>query len=225
VGAPLESRPFPEPPGRRSELRAAHPALALPARGDAAAAEDPAEHHLARALEALGLDLGDPHLRETPRRVVRALRALVAGQADPEPELRSFPNPERHADPVVLVGIPFHSLCAHHLLPFFGEASVAYLPGVRLVGLSKPARVVAHFARRLQIQERLTGQIADCLDRGLGASGIAVRLRARHLCMEMRGVQKTAWTLTSAARGPRGAELLQELCASAVEEAARGSRF
>jgi len=166
-------------------------------------------------LESLGLDLADPHLHETPRRVARSLRTLLSGLVEPEPRLSTFPAPEGGGQPVVVAGIPFHSLCAHHLLPFFGAASIAYLPDDRLVGLSKPARILGHLARRPQVQERLTEQVADALWRGLRPRGLAVLLQARHLCMEMRGVERAAWTLTRAARGPEGERLLEDLAGAA----------
>jgi len=165
----------------------------------------------AAILEAHGLDLRDPHLRDSPRRVARALGALLGGLEAPEPEITLFPNADGHREPVVLSGIPFHSLCAHHFLPFFGEARIAYVPGDHLVGLSKPARVVDYFSRRPQVQERLTEQIAGLLDRRLRPQALAVRLRARHLCMEMRGVEKEAWTETAATRGEGSADLSDRL--------------
>lgn len=153
-------------------------------------------------MEALGLDLTDANLADTPARVARAWRFLFSGLEEPEPELRSFPNTEGYSRSVALGGIRFHSLCAHHLLPFFGTAHVAYLPKERVVGLSKLARLVEHFARRPQLQERLTEQIAERLDDRLRPAGVMVLLEARHFCMEMRGVRKPgARTTTSAVRG------------------------
>jgi GTP cyclohydrolase I len=154
-------------------------------------------------MEALGLDLTDPNLVDTPRRVARAYGELFAG-LDPgaEPELRTFPNTEGYSQIVALTGIPFHSVCAHHFLPFFGTAHVAYLPQDRVVGLSKLARVVDYYARRPQIQERLTEQVIGLLFRKLRPAGAMVVVEARHFCMEMRGVAKPgAVTTTSALRG------------------------
>ena len=154
-------------------------------------------------MEALGLDLADPDLADTPRRVARAYGELFAG-LDPgaEPELRTFPNTEGYSQIVAVTGIPFHSVCAHHFLPFFGTAHVAYLPQDTLVGLSKMARVVEYYARRPQLQERLTEQVIDLLDRKLRPAGAMVVVEARHFCMEMRGVAKPgATTTTSALRG------------------------
>jgi GTP cyclohydrolase I len=121
------------------------------------AGADEAAAHFRAAFESLGLDMDEPNLEGTERRVVRAYRELFAGlHARRPPELRTFPNPERYGQMVAVTDIPFHSVCAHHLLPFFGRAHVAYLPKDRLVGLSKLARVVEYYARRPQIQERLT---------------------------------------------------------------------
>src|SRR5688500_11106574 len=126
-------------------------------------------------MEALGLDLEDPNLKGTPLRVARAYRELFSG-LDPanEPELRTFPNVEGYAQVVSVTGIPFHSLCAHHFLPFFGTAHLAYVPKDRVVGLSKLARVVDYFARRPQTHESLTEQIIDLLDRRLHPAGAMV---------------------------------------------------
>jgi GTP cyclohydrolase IA len=154
-------------------------------------------------MEALGLDLSDPNLVDTPRRVARAYGELFAGlEPGAEPELRTFPNTEGYSQIVAVTGIPFHSVCAHHFLPFFGTAHVAYLPQDSVVGLSKLARIVDYYARRPQIQERLTEQVIDLLDRKLRPAGAMVVLEARHFCMEMRGVAKPgAVTTTSALRG------------------------
>ena len=154
-------------------------------------------------MESLGLDLEDPNLADTPVRVARAYGELFAGlQAGTEPELTTFPNAERYSQMVAVTDVPFHSVCAHHFLPFFGTAHVAYLPGERVVGLSKLARIVDFYARRPQIQERLTEQVIDLIDRRLQPAGAMVVLQARHFCMEMRGVGKPgATTTTSAIRG------------------------
>lgn len=149
-------------------------------------------------LAALGADLGDPGLAATPRRVAAAFTELLT----PRPfESTTFPN-EGYDELVVATAIPFHSLCEHHLLSFHGVAHVAYLPDERIVGLSKLARVVDLYARRLQVQERMTMQIADWIERELAPSGIGVVLEAEHLCMSVRGVQKPGTrTVTSALRG------------------------
>ena len=154
-------------------------------------------------MEALGLDLDDPNLADTPARVARAYRFQFSGlEAGAEPKLRTFPNAEGYSGIVAVTGIRFHSLCAHHFLPFFGTAHVAYLPKDRLVGLSKLARAVEHFARRPQVQERLTEEIASFLDSRLQPEGVMIVVKARHFCMEMRGVRKAgARTTTSSVRG------------------------
>jgi GTP cyclohydrolase IA len=150
-------------------------------------------------LVALGADLESDHLRETPRRVARAYAELLS----PRPfNATTFPNDEGYDELVIVGEIPFQSLCAHHLLPFKGKAHVAYLPGERLVGLSKLARVVELYSRRLQLQERLTTQVADWLDEHLQPRGAGVVLEAEHLCMSLRGVQTAGSnTVTSALRG------------------------
>jgi len=150
-------------------------------------------------LEALGVDLTDESLRDTPRRVASAFSELLT----PLPfEPTTFPNDEGYDELVVARSIPFHSLCEHHLLPFHGVAHVAYLPGERIVGLSKLGRVVESFARRLQVQERMTVQIADWVEEFLQPRGVGVVLEAEHLCMSLRGVQKPGTiTVTSALHG------------------------
>jgi GTP cyclohydrolase I len=188
---------------------------------------DAKQHRLARrfraVMEELGLDLRDPHLEGTELRVARAYRELFAGlAAGAEPTLRTFPNTERYADIVSLVGIPFYSLCAHHFLPFFGSVHVAYQPGQRLVGLSKLARVAEFYARRPQVQERMTEQIVGFLDRRLRPSGVIVVVQARHFCIEMRGMNRAGLvTTTSAVRGTlaeeaRRREFLAQLPRSAA---------
>jgi GTP cyclohydrolase I len=150
-------------------------------------------------LVALGRDVGADGLRETPRRVAAAFAELLTH----EPVvLTTFPNDRGYDELVVVREIPFHSLCMHHLLPFHGVAHVAYLPGQRLIGLSKLARVVELFARELQLQERLTMQIAECLQEHLRPKGVGVVIEAEHLCMSLRGVQKAGTrTMTSAVLG------------------------
>jgi GTP cyclohydrolase IA len=150
-------------------------------------------------LEALGADLTDESLSETPRRMAAAYAELLT----PEPfNATTFPN-DGHYDELVLVrDIPFHSLCEHHLLPFVGVAHVGYIPADRIVGLSKLARVVDHFARSLQVQERLTTQIADWFESELSPKGVGVVLEAEHTCMSLRGAAKSGTrTVTSALHG------------------------
>jgi GTP cyclohydrolase IA len=150
-------------------------------------------------LLALGADPGEEGLRDTPRRVAAAYAELLT----PEPfDMTTFPNDEGYDELVVVRDIPFHSLCMHHLLPFHGTATVAYIPGERIIGLSKLARVVDLFARELQVQERLTTQVAGWLQQQLRPKGVGVVLEAEHMCMSLRGVQKAgARTVTSALHG------------------------
>lgn len=158
-----------------------------------------AEQAAADFLKALGADLDDESLRDTPRRMA----ALYAELLTPAPfHATTFPNDGGYDELVVARDIPFHSLCEHHLLPFVGTAHVAYLPGERILGLSKLARVVDYFARSLQVQERLTRQVADWLQDVLDPKGVGVVLEAEHMCMSLRGVEKHgATTVTSALHG------------------------
>jgi len=150
-------------------------------------------------LRALGADVNAPGLLGTPRRVAASLAELLTPA---EFAATTFPNEGCYDELVVVRDIPFHTLCMHHLLPFHGQAHVAYLPGERIVGISKLARVVEMFARDLQLQERLTMQIADWLDQELRPRGVGVVLSAEHTCMTIRGVRKPgARTVTSALRG------------------------
>ena len=189
------------------------------------------EHRRARVatafrgfLQALGLDLEDPDLAGTDLRVARAYEELLAGlRAGSEPRLETFPNPERHRGLVAVTGIPFHSLCAHHFLPFFGHAHVGYVPGERLAGLSKLARAVEYHARRPQLQERLAEGIASWLEERLAPGGVIVVIQARHLCMEMRGVAKHgALTTTTAVRGTCADERVQEGFLARIAAGSRG---
>jgi GTP cyclohydrolase I len=150
-------------------------------------------------LLGLGADLESESLRDTPRRVAAALAEMLSPVHF---EATTFPNDEGYDEMVVARDIPFSSLCEHHLLPFKGVAHVGYLPGKRIIGLSKLARVVELFARRMQVQERMTVQIAGWLQEQLAPRGIGVVLEAEHLCMSLRGVQKPgSRTVTSALRG------------------------
>jgi GTP cyclohydrolase IA len=176
---------------------------------------DAARRAIRDLLTALGRDPGSPHLSETPDRVATTFRELLS----PRPfNLTTFPNDEGYDELVLAKSIPFHSLCEHHLLPFGGVAHVGYLPAGRILGLSKLARVVEHFARDLQVQERLTRQIADWLLEHLRPRGVGVVLEAEHLCMTMRGVQAAgSRTVTSALHGTlrRDARSRQEFFALA----------
>ena len=162
---------------------------------DLLAAEQAAEAF----LSALGLSLDSDSLRATPGRMARAYAEMFA----PRPfELTTFPNDEAYDELVLARSIPVHSVCEHHLLPFVGVAHVGYLPGARILGLSKLARVVEMFARRPQVQERLTKQVADWLQTNLAPRGVGVVVEAEHLCMTMRGVRAAgASTVTSAVHG------------------------
>jgi GTP cyclohydrolase IA len=150
-------------------------------------------------LRALGTDVDSESLAETPRRVADAYTELLT----PQPfRATTFPNDEGYDELIVARAIPFHSLCMHHLLPFQGVAHVGYLPGERIIGLSKLARVIDLFARDLQIQERMTMQIAGWLEHELAPRGVGVVIEAEHMCMSLRGVQKpNSRTVTSALRG------------------------
>lgn len=158
-----------------------------------------AERAVADLLAALGQDPSrHPGLADTPRRVAAALTEML----EPKPfQLTTFPN-EGYDEMVVARNIPFNSLCMHHMLPFTGVAHVAYLPDDRIVGLSKLARVVEMFSRKLQVQEALTTQVAECLQENLAPKGVGVVLEAEHMCMTLRGVQKPGtMTVTSALLG------------------------
>ncbi len=158
--------------------------------------------HIAEVMKVLDLDLGDPHLKDTPRRVAKMYMEIFGGLVDGNaPQGTTFPNDEEYSNMVMVKDIPFFSVCSHHLVPFFGKAHVAYIPGERIVGLSKLARIVEFYARRPQLQERLTEQIIGCVEEKIHPKGSMVVMEARHLCMEMRGVEKTAVTTTSAVRG------------------------
>jgi GTP cyclohydrolase IA len=158
-----------------------------------------AQRAAADLLVALGADMSDDGLRETPRRMAAVYAELLTQQPF---HTTTFPNDEGYDELVLVRSIPFHSLCMHHLLPFHGLAHVGYLPGERILGLSKFARVVELFARDLQVQERLTMQIADWLQQQLAPKGVGVVLEAEHLCMSLRGVQKFgAKTVTSSLGG------------------------
>jgi GTP cyclohydrolase I len=194
--------------GRGAHMSAAHVAQVTPLHVDGRlerAVEYPgvdrarAEQAVRELLLALGRDITDEGLRETPRRVAAAFDELLTHEPV---SLTTFPNEAGYDELVVVKAIPFHSLCMHHLLPFHGVAHVAYLPGDRIIGLSKLARVVEAYARDLQVQERLTMQVADCLERHLRPKGVGVVLEAEHMCMTLRGVQKPgARTTTSTLRG------------------------
>jgi GTP cyclohydrolase I len=158
-----------------------------------------AERAAAAFLRALGVDTGSDATAATPRRMAHAYAEMLR----PRPfELTTFPNDERYDELVLAGGIPVHSVCEHHMLPFVGTAHVGYLPGQRILGLSKLARVVELFARRPQVQERLTVQVADWLQTHLEPRGVGVVVEAEHLCMTLRGVRTGgSTTTTSTMRG------------------------
>ena len=153
-------------------------------------------------LEAIGEDPQREGLRDTPRRIADMYEEIFAGlKIDPASYL-TVGFEERHKEMIVLRDIPFQSMCEHHLLPFVGRAHVGYIPAGRIVGLSKLARVVDGFARRPQLQERLTSQIADTIVEALNPAGVGVVIEAEHYCMIMRGVKKPGSVMvTSAMRG------------------------
>jgi GTP cyclohydrolase I len=178
----------PERPARLSVVRS-RSAVDLPA----------AERAVTDLLRALGRDPGEPHLAETPRRVAHSYAELLTPR---EFELTTFPNDEGYNELVMARDLPVQSLCEHHLLPFSGVAHIGYLPGDRILGLSKLARVLDLFARDLQAQERLTQHVADWLQEHLAPRGVGVVIEAEHLCMSLRGVRaQGARTTTSALHG------------------------
>ena len=164
---------------------------------------DPIAAHARALIEHLGEDVRRPGLVETPKRFANAIRFLTGGYESEPEDVVGGGVFEAEGDGVVLVrDIEFHSLCEHHLLPFFGRVHVAYLPGDRIIGLSKIPRIVDLYARRLQVQERITEQVADALVKVLEPKGVVVLAEARHLCMAMRGVEKQhSATATRALRG------------------------
>jgi GTP cyclohydrolase I len=159
--------------------------------------------HVGAILDILHLDRRDPNLVGTPERVAKMYLEMFHGLVEgAEPEVTTFPNEENYQAMVMERDIPYYSLCAHHLVPFYGHAHIAYIPNRSIVGLSKLPRILEFYAKRPQIQERLTEQVADCLWGKLQPLGAMVVIEARHLCVEMRGVKKPgALTVTSAIRG------------------------
>ena len=161
------------------------------------------KNNFAGILEALGEDLTRDGLAKTPERVAKALHFVTQGyQLDALQILKSAIFDEHHSEMVIVKDIELYSLCEHHMLPFYGRAHIAYIPHGKIVGLSKLARVVDVYSRRLQVQERLTTQVRDCIQEALQPLGVAVVIEAKHLCMMMRGVQKqNSVTTTSAFTG------------------------
>ena len=186
-----EADPAPMPVERHRRLAA----VATRSGVDVAAAE----RAVADLLRALGRNPGEPHLAETPRRVADSFAEMLTPR---EFELTTFANDEGYNELVMARDIPVQSLCEHHLLPVAGVAHIGYLPGDRILGLSKLARVLDLFARDLQVQERLTQQVADWLQDNLAPRGVGVVIEAEHLCMSLRGVRaRGARTTTSALHG------------------------
>lgn len=147
--------------------------------------------HYSEIIKLLGEDPGREGLLKTPERVSKAMQFLMQGyDQNPEEILRSAMFTEDYRQMVIVKDIDFYSMCEHHMLPFFGKAHVAYIPNHQITGLSKIARIVEIFARRMQVQERMTTQIKECIQKTLNPLGVMVILEAQHLCMQMRGVQK-----------------------------------
>jgi len=159
--------------------------------------------HYTDILESLGENPNREGLIKTPERVAKALQFLTHGyDIDPAKVLQGAMFEEDYSQMVVVKDIEVYSMCEHHMLPFFGKAHIAYIPNGHIVGLSKIPRVVDIFARRLQVQERLTNEIRDCIQETLGAKGVAVVIECKHMCMAMRGIQKqNSVTTTSAFTG------------------------
>lgn len=154
--------------------------------------------HYKSIIDLLGEDVNREGLLDTPTRVAKAMQFLTKGYTqDPEEILRKAFFKEDYSQMVIVKDIDFYSLCEHHLLPFWGKAHIAYIPNGYITGLSKIPRVVDVFARRLQVQERLTTQIKDCIQKTLNPMGVMVVIEAQHMCMQMRGVEKQNSTTTT----------------------------
>jgi len=157
---------------------------------DAVKTEQIAEHYK-QIIQLLGEDVNREGLIKTPERVARALQFLMQGYEQvPEEIIRSAMFTENYRQMVIVKDIDFYSMCEHHMLPFFGKAHIAYIPNKQITGLSKIARIVEVYARRMQVQERMTTQIKECIQKTLNPMGVMVIIEAQHLCMQMRGVQK-----------------------------------
>lgn len=154
-------------------------------------------------IENLGEDVNREGLEKTPERVAKAMQFLTHGyDLDPLEILKSALFTENHSQMIVVKDIEIYSMCEHHMLPFFGKAHVAYIPNGKIVGLSKIPRIVDAYARRMQVQERLTDQIKNCIQEALEPLGVAVVIEAQHMCMQMRGIQKqNSFTTTSSFTG------------------------
>jgi GTP cyclohydrolase I len=161
------------------------------------------EEHYRKILTLLGEDASREGLHKTPHRVSKAMHYMTEGYSqNPKAIIQSAIFHEEHSEMIIVKDIELYSMCEHHMLPFFGKAHVAYIPNGKITGLSKIARVVDVYARRLQVQERMTTQIRDCIQDALEPLGVAVVIEAKHMCMMMRGVQKqNSVTTTSAFTG------------------------
>ncbi len=160
---------------------------------------DKAEQAIRSLLTAFHIDATQESIMDTPRRAAQAFCELLTNRPF---KVTTFPNVHHYDELVIVRSIPFHSLCEHHLLPFYGHAHIGYLPENRIIGLSKLTRLVEHFSRRLQVQENLTAQIADWLQTNLKPKGAGVIIEAEHLCMSLRGVKASGTkTVTSALKG------------------------
>ena len=162
------------------------------------------EYHFKHIMKAMGLDMNDPSLKDTPKRVAKMfVNETCNGLFTEPPKVTTFPlDPATTRDLVIIRDIPFNSLCEHHFQPFIGKATIAYIPGDKIMGLSKGARVLDYFSARPQVQERLTGQVADFLYKELEPKGLLVMVQAEHYCMKVRGVKKHgSTTITTALRG------------------------
>jgi len=167
------------------------------------AANDPIEGYVHALLKELGEDPGRDGLQKTPTRVARSFRFLTSGyETDPHEILNGALFDVSYDEMVMVKDIDFYSLCEHHLIPFFGRAHVAYIPNGKVVGLSKIPRLVEMFARRLQVQERMTTEIAETIEEILHPKGVGVVVEASHLCMMMRGVERqNAYAISSSLKG------------------------
>ena len=168
--------------------------------------------HMAAIMSELKLDLDDPNYEQTPERVAKMYLEMFHGLSEgAEPKITTFPNEEGYHHMVIEREIPFYSMCAHHFVPFYGHAHIAYIPEGEVIGLSKLPRILEFYAKRPQLQERLTEQVAEFLWNKLKPQGVMVVIEARHLCVEMRGVKKAgALTTTSALRGCFADRLVRE---------------
>ncbi|MCP4900829.1 MAG: GTP cyclohydrolase I FolE [bacterium] len=172
-------------------------------RGEEALVVSRVADHMTGIMRELNLDLEDPNFVGTPERVAKMYLEMFHGLVEgSEPKVTTFPNDEGYHHMVIEREIPFYSMCAHHFVPFYGHAHIAYIPETKIVGLSKLPRILEFYAKRPQLQERLTEQVAEFLWAKLRPLGVMVVIEARHLCVEMRGVKKPgAHTTTSALRG------------------------